>query len=86
LTPIFKKPNQNLGFIGFYSKKPKPNGHCLGYNIADYNRFKGLILIGPTQTGKTQWARSLGKHSYFQSMFSLDYWREEGLPFPENEI
>lgn len=40
-----------------------------------YNRFRGLILIGPTQTGKTQWARSLGQHSYFQSMFSLDYWR-----------
>lgn len=28
--------------------------------------------MGPSRLGKTQWARSLGPHLYFQSMFSLD--------------
>jgi hypothetical protein len=28
----------------------------------EYSRPKALILWGPTRTGKTQWAQSLGKH------------------------
>lgn len=28
------------------------------------------MLFGPSQTGKTTWARSLGSHIYFGSMFS----------------
>ncbi|KAG0184249.1 hypothetical protein DFQ28_011515, partial [Apophysomyces sp. BC1034] len=28
-------------------------------------RPKSLVLIGPTRLGKTQWARSLGKHTYY---------------------
>lgn len=30
------------------------------------------MLIGPTRTGKTLWARSLGPHAYFGGLFSLD--------------
>jgi len=38
-------------------------------------RFTGLFLIGPTRTGKSEWARSLGLHTYWQSMFALDEYR-----------
>jgi hypothetical protein len=36
------------------------------------HRPKALILWGPTRTGKTQWARSLGHHSYMGTMYNLD--------------
>lgn len=35
-------------------------------------RGKSLVLYGPTRTGKTEWARSLGKHAYFGGLFSLE--------------
>lgn len=31
-------------------------------------RKKSLILIGPTRLGKTEWARSLGHHMYFNHL------------------
>lgn len=31
-----------------------------------------LLLVGPSQTGKTKWARCLGKHIYFNTYFNLD--------------
>lgn len=30
------------------------------------------MLYGPTRTGKTLWARSLGSHAYFGGLFCLD--------------
>nr|QTE03619.2 MAG: replication-associated protein [Gemycircularvirus] len=33
-------------------------------------RPKSLILYGPSRTGKTSWARSLGAHMYFERLFS----------------
>lgn len=30
-----------------------------------------LILIGPTRTGKTEWARSLGVHTYWNGYYDL---------------
>nr|QWY79442.1 MAG: replication-associated protein [Cressdnaviricota sp.] len=33
-------------------------------------RPKSLILFGPSRTGKTSWARSLGSHVYFERLFS----------------
>jgi len=33
-------------------------------------RGKSLVLWGPTRTGKTTWARSLGAHIYFGGLFS----------------
>lgn len=30
--------------------------------------------MGPTRTGKTEWARSLGPHMYFNNMFNIDLW------------
>lgn len=34
-------------------------------------RRLSLILISPSRYGKTEWARSLGRHLYFNSMFDL---------------
>lgn len=34
-------------------------------------RPTNLCLYGETRTGKTTWARSLGKHTYFASLFDL---------------
>nr|WPS96437.1 MAG: replication protein [Cressdnaviricota sp.] len=36
-----------------------------------------LILIGPSRTGKTEWARSLGRHMYFCNYFDLSIWDDE---------
>lgn len=30
-----------------------------------------LILIGPSRLGKTEWARSIGRHLYFNGQFDL---------------
>ena len=43
----------------------------------DVDRPKTLILCGPSRTGKTEWARSLGRHMYFNGQFNLDDWDEE---------
>ena len=40
----------------------------------DCERPLSLILIGATRTGKTEWARSLGRHMYFNGYFNLDIW------------
>lgn len=40
-------------------------------DVSAVGRRKSLILYGPTRTGKTVWARSLGRHTYFNSMFNL---------------
>nr|QCX29347.1 Replication-associated protein [Plant associated genomovirus 1]QCX29351.1 Replication-associated protein [Plant associated genomovirus 1] len=34
-------------------------------------RPKSLVLWGPTRTGKTLWARSLGRHLYFGGLFNM---------------
>ncbi|CAF1510804.1 unnamed protein product, partial [Adineta steineri] len=34
-------------------------------------------MVGPTQHGKTSWARSLGKHCSFVLNFSLREWRDD---------
>lgn len=38
------------------------------------DRPRGLILIGGTRLGKTEWARSLGRHMYWCGQFNLDDW------------
>lgn len=40
----------------------------------DDDRPKSLILYGETRTGKTHWARSLGRHMYFNGMFDMSLW------------
>lgn len=36
------------------------------------DRPKSLILVGPSRYGKTEWARSLGAHWYFNGLFNMD--------------
>lgn len=36
-----------------------------------------LLLVSPTRFGKTAWARSLGKHIYWHSEFSLKRFHED---------
>lgn len=38
------------------------------------DRPLSLFLVGASRLGKTEWARSLGTHTYFNSMFNLDDW------------
>lgn len=47
------------------------------YLHGDFERPLSLILIGESRTGKTEWARSLGRHMYFNGYFNLDLWDEE---------
>lgn len=35
-------------------------------------RYLLLVLIGPTKLGKTEWARSIGRHIYWKGMCKLD--------------
>nr|WAE43016.1 MAG: replication associated protein [Cressdnaviricota sp.] len=37
-------------------------------------RPKSLWIVGESRLGKTVWARSLGRHMYFNGMFNLDDW------------
>ena len=40
------------------------------WELADVFRPKSLVMFGPTRTGKTVWARSLGNHIYFCGLYS----------------
>lgn len=35
------------------------------------------MLVGPTKTGKTAWARSLGDHIFFRNSYDLAEWRQD---------
>lgn len=52
------------------------------YDVTDFQRVdrtslvrpKALVIVGATQLGKTVWARSHGRHSYFNGLFNIaDY-------------
>lgn len=53
------------------------NGWIDSFNsLGEWSRPNSLILIGPSRSGKTEWARSLGKHMYFNNLLNLDDWDE----------
>jgi len=35
------------------------------------------MVVGPTRMGKTEWARSLGRHIYMCGLFNLTMWDNE---------
>jgi len=49
-------------------------GILLYYNL---DRPKSLWICGPSRSGKTAWARSLGRHIYWGGMSNLDVWDPE---------
>jgi len=51
---------------------PPPGLEGAGLTCIARVRGKSLVLWGPSRTGKTTWARSLGSHAYFGGLFSLD--------------
>jgi len=45
---------------------------------SDKARKRSLVLVGPSKLGKTDWARSLGTHMYFNHMANFkDDWDNE---------
>lgn len=48
----------------------------LSIEFTKKDRPKSLWLCGPSRTGKTQWARSLGTHNYWNGMSCLDTFSE----------
>lgn len=41
------------------------------------DRPKSLIIYGPSRLGKTEWARSIGRHMYFNGMLDLQIWDDD---------
>lgn len=44
--------------------------HAVYMRLTELGRPRSLVLYGPTQVGKTTWARSLGNHVYFMGVMS----------------
>lgn len=42
-----------------------------------HDRPKSLVLVGPSRTGKTVWARSHGSHNYFCGMVNFKRWNRD---------
>jgi len=43
----------------------------------DTDRPRSLVMVGGSRLGKTTWARTLGKHMYFNTMIDLAEWRDD---------
>jgi len=50
----------------------------IGFTINRERRAISLFLGGPSRFGKTSWARSIGRHSYFCGLFNLDDYDHTG--------
>lgn len=55
----------------FISDNIAPGGNKFRVN-RDIDRPMSLIIEGPSRTGKTQWARSLGRHNYISGHLDLN--------------
>ena len=45
--------------------------------LGNNDRPKSLWLVGPSRIGKTEWARSLGNHIYWNGSIDLGTWSDE---------
>lgn len=78
-----KLKNKKVNYVSPYDENswivPEPLGEwCLNELLGDHDRKKTLVLIGPTRLGKTEFARSLGKHMYFNAIANFkDDWDDE---------
>lgn len=70
-VPIFEDPTP--------CRWPKSVQDWLDEEFVKKSRAKCLFLIGPSQLGKTHWARSVVQpHIYWKSLVNLDEWNPEG--------
>lgn len=53
---------------------PPDLGQWLEEQFDNPERPLSLILESPSRYGKTEWARSLGRHMYYNAYFNLDDW------------
>jgi hypothetical protein len=60
-----------------YDNVPAELTNWLATEFRKTERARMLILVGPTKTAKTSWARRLGPHMYFRFMWSLDLWDDQ---------
>jgi hypothetical protein len=65
------KPDETIFKIPFELEMWLDSMFCVG------SRPITLVLSGTTRYGKTNWARSLGPHMYFNSQFNMDDWDDE---------
>lgn len=50
---------------------------CIRWSANPYSQLdrpKSLVIWGASRLGKTEWARSLGHHMYFNGLFDLGEW------------
>ncbi|ACY08853.1 RepA [Saccharum streak virus] len=69
----------------------QPDLHCyerieewLNFNVyqvqpQEAGRARSLYIVGPTRTGKSTWARSLGRHNYWQNNVDWSSYDEEAV-------
>lgn len=49
----------------------------LSQEFTKKDRPKCLVLVGPSRLGKTQWARSLGRHMYWRGTTNITEWDDQ---------
>lgn len=70
IEPFIYKPT-------FAWKLPATITYWLKYEFSKRERAKCLILVGPTRLGKTNWARSLGRHMFWRGQVNYGSWDQE---------
>lgn len=66
-------------YVGRFSRF-RENDSLKGWRdseLGSTDRPKALWITGPSRLGKTEWARSLGRHMYFNGAFDLGIWDDE---------
>nr|WAE42754.1 MAG: replication associated protein [Cressdnaviricota sp.] len=68
------QPNQYIYKPEFAWKIPELINQWIRSEFTRKERCKCLIIIGPTRLGKTNWARSLGRHMFWRGQVSYGDW------------
>jgi hypothetical protein len=75
LYPILEQYEPEFVFSDYHLPQElidwRDNGRLAG------PRPQSLILCGPSRCGKTEWARSLGRHTYWYGQINIDTWVDE---------
>jgi len=56
---------------------PNDLKHWVEHEFIKTDRPKCLVLVGPSRLGKTQWARSLGRHMYWRGNTNVTKWDKD---------